>query len=148
MKISLRGSTLVDIPSIQSLMEMYYQEDGYPFDKSLTQHNLSLFIQDTSLGQLLVATAENEIVAYIAVTLGFSFEFGGRDAFIDEVFVKPEWRGQGIGTLCLEAAFAWCQQAQVRKLHLEVEKNKPATYKLYQKLGFIDHNRHLMTKPL
>ena len=40
-------------------------------------------------------------VGYLVLTLGYSLEYGGRDAFIDEVYIRSSYRGRGIGTAAL-----------------------------------------------
>jgi hypothetical protein len=34
-------------------------------------------------------------VGYVVVTVGYSVEYGGRDGFIDDVYLIPEARGRG-----------------------------------------------------
>ena len=51
---------------------------------------------------LLRAKAEGPIIGYVLLTLGFSIEYGGRDAFIDELYVMSDARSQGIGAAALE----------------------------------------------
>jgi ribosomal protein S18 acetylase RimI-like enzyme len=82
----------------------------------------------------------------LALTLGYSFEFGGYDAFIDEVYIRESQRGRGIGKLALQMAEDECRALEVRALHLEVERENTNAQALYRKVGFVDHNRYLMTK--
>ena len=44
---------------------------------------------------------EERHVGYVVVTLGFSLESGGRDGFIDELYIAPAARGRGIGAKVL-----------------------------------------------
>jgi hypothetical protein len=46
-------------------------------------------------GFILVARSGGRIVGYLAVCLGYSIELGGKDGFVDELFVAPGSRGQG-----------------------------------------------------
>jgi ribosomal protein S18 acetylase RimI-like enzyme len=75
-----------------------------------------------------------------------SLEFGGRDAFIDELYVRPAYRGQGIGTKVLKFADEVCRSAGVQALHLEVERKNVKAQTFYRKVGFQDHDRYLMTR--
>ncbi len=88
----------------------------------------------------------HRVVGYLAVTLGFSLEYRGRDAFIDELFIEPGSRGLGLGREALEIAERYCRECGVRALHLEVERHHQSAFELYRRTGFEDHDRYLMTK--
>jgi diamine N-acetyltransferase len=82
------------------------------------------------------------------VTLGYSLEHGGRDAFLDEVVVSPELRGLGLGRRLLGEAEAYCRRQGVGSLHLEVERRHRGAISLYRKAGFASTRRILMTRRL
>ena len=44
----------------------------------------------------------NTIVGYIVLTIGFSFEFHGHDAFIDELYIDAAHRRRGFGRQAVE----------------------------------------------
>jgi ribosomal protein S18 acetylase RimI-like enzyme len=90
--------------------------------------------------------AEAEAIGYLVLTLGYSIECGGRDAFIDEVYLRVEYRGQGIGRQTIAFVETQCRALGVRALHLEVARDNTNAYALYRKVGFVDHDRYLMTK--
>lgn len=136
------------IDGILPLMREFYLDEGYPFDETAARSALEEFIRNPNLGELWVATEGDQVVAYIAVTFGFSFEFGGRDAFVDELVVAPSHQGQGLGTKALAVAEAVCRTAGVRALHLEVERGKDHARRLYERSGFVEHSRYLLTKPI
>ena len=78
--------------------------------------------------------------------IGYSIEYGGRDAFIDEVYIRAAYRGQGIGRQAMMFAETQCRALGVRALHLEVARDNTNAHALYRKVGFVDHDRYLMTK--
>ena len=81
-------------------------------------------------------------------SLGWSLEYGGRDAFIDEIFVSPSYRDRGLGRRALDAIAEACLELEVRALHLEVERDNVRASELYRKWGFEDSDRRLMTRRL
>lgn len=135
-----------DLPAILGLMEIFNSIDGYPFNPSLTGSNLERFTSDPNLGRLWAIWQEERIVGYFALTFGFSFEFKGRDAFLDELFLLPEYRNQGIGQKVLEFVFQEATSLQIKCIHLEVEYHNETAVHLYQKFGFKKHERHMMSK--
>jgi len=105
-------------------------------------------IANPALGALFVVEMSDRIEAYLVVTFGYSLEFGGRDAFVDELYVAPSARKKGLGTAALDTAEQACRAAGIRALHLEVERINLRAKSLYDRRGFYEHSRHLMTKLL
>jgi ribosomal protein S18 acetylase RimI-like enzyme len=104
------------------------------------------FLADPSLGRMWVACDGAVVVGYLALTFSYSFEFGGRDAFVDEFYVVPTHRNNGWGSQLLRVAEAAAPGLGVRAVHLEVSRGNDRAGRLYRAFGFADHDRHLMTK--
>lgn len=134
------------IPLLISMMQDFYAIDGYPFNRALTHENLNRFISDGSLGFIRFIYEKDVLAGYLIVCFGFSFEFGGRDAFLDELYLISDFRGRGIGTQAVEYAAAECAKHEVKALHLEVELKNDRAFGLYKNMGFKEHSRRLMTK--
>ncbi len=143
-----RPATETDVDTILEMMRGYYEEDGYAFSRPEAREAIFGLLRDKCLGCLWTAQMDGSVVAYLAVTLGFSFEYRGRDAFIDEVFVAEEYRGQGLGREAIDVAEAYCRALGVKALHLEVERHRERARGLYERAGFAHHDRDLMTKCL
>jgi GNAT superfamily N-acetyltransferase len=139
---------LADVDAILGLMREYYADDGYPFDASISRRALERLLLDERLGELWVVRDAGELVAYLALTFGYSLEYRGRDAFVDEVVVAASHRGRGLGTLALELAERRCREVGVGALHLEVEESKPEAERLYRRAGFEPRARRLLTRLL
>ena len=134
-----------DIDGIVALMRRYYAEDGYPFDDAEARRALRELIETDSLGRVWVAEDAGAVIGYLAVTLGFSLEYRGRDAFIDELYIATDHRGRGLGREALNLAQRYCREQRVKALHLEVERHRAAAREPYRRVGFEDHARGLMT---
>ena len=142
----LRPAIRDDVPALLGLQSAYYAEDEYPFVEPLAGKAWIELLANPSLGSAWVVVAESRLVGYVVMTLGYSTEYRGQDAFIDEVYVAPAWRGRGLGHQLLEAVDAACRRLGAKALHLEVEKEKTAAQALYRRWGFADRQRVLMTK--
>jgi len=132
--------------AILNLMELFYAEAQYPFDREKAWAALQPFLADPALGRAWLFHDGGAAVGYFVLTLGWSLEYGGRDAFVDELFVSPSHRGRGLGRRALEIVDEACRELGVRALHLEVEKDNLPAAELYRKRGFEDHDRRLMTR--
>lgn len=148
MKVRFRATLSGDAERVVSLMRDYYEEDGYPFDARAARAAVEGLLARPELGQLWCVEGGGEIVGYFALTLGYSFEYRGVDAFLDELYLAPAYRRQGIGTKALACLEDRARALGVRALHLEVEKDKAPAIGLYRRWGFREHDRFLMTKRL
>jgi len=138
----------VDIPALRAMMEEFYAQDDYPFDGDLAEQNLKHFLAQEHLGRFWKVEIATEVAGYLALTFGFSFEYGGRDAFIDEFFLREPYRYQGIGTQLMELVTAEAQALGVKAIHLEVEMHNISGNHLYRKSGFRASGRTLLSKRL
>jgi GNAT superfamily N-acetyltransferase len=143
---TLRPAAPGDIAELLALQSAYYAEDRYPFVESIAREVWHSLLSDTSLGSAWVFKADSTLIGYVVLTLGYSLEYRGRDAFLDELYVTPDWRGRGLGRKALEVVDSACSRLGVKALHLEVETDKPGAIALYRKWGFAEHRRVLMTK--
>jgi GNAT superfamily N-acetyltransferase len=137
-----------DLGLLGFLMADFYAESGYPLDRTLASAALTRLIEDPDLGRLWLILHSDSPVGYIAVTFGFSLEYYGRDAFIDDLFIQPPFRGAGLGTLVLEAVEPECRALGILALHLEVERTNRAAQALYRRRRFRDNDRQLLSKRL
>jgi ribosomal protein S18 acetylase RimI-like enzyme len=130
------------LPMIRALCE----HDGTPFDEHAVGRALARLVGDESLGRVWLIESGGEAAGYVVLTFGFSLEFGGRDAFIDELFVKEEFRGRGLGNEAIRFAEDVCRERGIRALHLEVDRQNTRAQSVYRRAGFVDHQNYLMTK--
>ncbi len=135
-----------DGEAILELMEQFYAGERYPFDREKAKAALMPFLAEPALGRAWLFRDGATPVGYFVLTLGWSLEYGGRDAFVDELFVSPSHRGRGLGRRALEVLEEACRELSVQALHLEVEKDNLKAAELYRKRGFEDHHRRLMSK--
>jgi ribosomal protein S18 acetylase RimI-like enzyme len=144
--ITYRLAALVDLDILLELVQEFHQIEHLPFDEKLDRDVLDQFFRNESFGQAWLMQQETDVIGYIILTLGFSLEFRGRDAFIDELYVRPEYRNQGIGTKTLAFVEIALASLGVRAIHLEVDFENPNAQRLYRKTGYQGHNRFLLTK--
>ncbi len=124
----------------------YRDADRQPAATELVAAALGAALAGDPMAHIWLIEDGGEPVGYLAVTLGFSIEAGGRDAFIDELYLDEASRGRGLGARALEFAEAECRKLGVRRLCLEVERHNPGARRLYERAGFRDHDRFLMSR--
>ena len=135
---------IADIEIITQMMQDFYAIDNYPMDIEVTKNLFQEFISNDHLGKSWLIYSESEIVGYIILTFIFSFEYGGKIAFVDELFIKETARGKGIGKEAIQFIQREVPKLSLNLLYLEVEPHNENAQKLYLAHDFERHNRKLM----
>ena len=148
MNIKLIKADQNDIPVITSMMQEFYRLYDYSFNQRAVTNAIKELMKSKSQGIIWLIEQEGKVAGYLILTIGFSLEYYGRDAFIDEFFIKENFRNKGIGNYVLKAVDKEARKFDLKALHLEVERSNQAGKKLYLKNGFKGNNRALLTKTL
>jgi diamine N-acetyltransferase len=125
-------------------------EDADPEPKAFDEANrraiFDQLVRDSTYGKAWLIVCDEKYVGYVVLTVSFSFEYRGYDAFIDELYIAKEYRGQGIGRLAMEFVERAAAELGVNAIHLEVSHGNDPAIGLYRRVGYADNRRYLMTK--
>lgn len=143
--IQFQQASIAHLDLLLTFMSDFYT-DTMPFVPALAQSALSGILQNPAYGFVYLIQRQDFTIGYVVLTLGYSLEYGGRDAFIDELYLRPSDRNQGIGTQTLHFLETTCRQLNIKALHLEVERYNLKAQALYDRLGFQTGDRILMTQ--
>ncbi len=146
MKISFKPVEPSDIDTLLVFIQEYYDYDCHPLEAAQTRAALENLIQHPDWGRAWFICRNTVPVGYTVLTLSYSLEYLGRDAFVDEIYIWESDRGQGIGRATFEFLEEVCRSLNVNALHLEVEQHNTNAQQVYRKLGFTNHERYLMTR--
>ena len=135
---------IADAPAVVAMMEAFYAIDNYPIDAATANKLFLEFTQNESLGRGWTIVLNGEVVGYFILTFVFSFEYKGRIAFLDELFISPLARGKGLGKHALDFMAAQARELSVKIVYLEIENHNIAARELYLSKNFTLHNRGLM----
>ena len=119
-----------------------------PFDERRRRVIFEQFLTEAGSGRAWLIFEGEELAGYVILTLGFSFEYRGRDGYIDELYLDGQFRGRGIGRKTMEFVEEEARKLGVNAIHLEATRGNVAAVELYRRVGFVDHERRLMTKKL
>lgn len=107
-----------------------------PLDAAAQHEVLLKLIENEQWGRIWLITADGETAGYIVLAFGYSLEYAGRDALIDELYVRENFQGKGIGKRALAHVEEFCRAENIKAVHLEVEHTNLAARTLYHKTGF------------
>jgi GNAT superfamily N-acetyltransferase len=138
-----------EIDTVIKMMQEFYAIDGYPIDVDITKNLFEEFIANENLGKCWTICHYDEgriseIVGYAIITYIFSFEYKGKMAFFEELFINRNARGKGIGQKAIEFIKQEAQALNIKMMYLEVENHNEIAQKLYLANDFVIHNRKIM----
>jgi len=142
MSIFIRTAVLKDLPVLLDFEQQLINVER-PMDISLEQHkkinyyDIGEFIKSDQ-SEVFVAIKDNEIVGsgYGLIKENKPHFSERKFGHVGFMFVRQEYRGQGISSLVLEAIFNWFKTKNIRETRLQVYPNNPNAIKAYEKVGF------------
>jgi ribosomal protein S18 acetylase RimI-like enzyme len=145
--VSADPVTAKDAGILLDLARVFNAEDGHPLDDA-AEAAMSHVAGGEPLAPAYFLKFDQKIIGYFVLSLGYSPEHGGKDGFIDDIYIGPEWRGRGLGRAALDLAIEAAKQHGARVLLLEVEPDNHRAFRLYETAGFHDTKRRLMRRIL
>ena len=146
MEINFKPVELKDIEILLELMSEFYLHEKLNFNKDTLKPSLDKLINDEKIGEIRRITSGEDTVGYFILTFIYSLEYGGKNALLDEFYIRKNFRGKGIGKLTLSFIDEFCKEKNIQAIHLQVKKFNPMARKLYASVGFIEVDRTFMTK--
>jgi GNAT superfamily N-acetyltransferase len=131
----VRRADPADLDALLVLVAEFCAIDGHEFAAGRVRSALRPLLADERLGQVWVMADDGGgLGGYAVVTWGWSLEAGGREALLDELYVRE--RNQGAGALLLDVAAVGSRAAGASRLFLETESANVAVRRFYARHGF------------
>lgn len=147
MSYFLRLATDADLPALLPRTRALNAHEGIAIDEAALEAALRRLLADPSLGGAWLVECDGTVIGYAIATYGYDLEFGGRDAYLTELWIDDLERGRGAATAALALLEPALIGAGVRALHLQVRPDNPAL-RLYERVGFVRSPRYIMTRRL
>lgn len=121
-----------------SLVHILYIED--PEGEAITDEKIvstiNFLTENTKNGEILLFSGNGIILGYTILIYYWSNEFGEQIIFIDELYVKNEYRGKKIGSKFLKYLFNK-KKDNFKAVFLEVFQSNNRAFDFYIKNGFV-----------
>jgi len=147
-ELKIREAALQDEAVLLGMMrQLAEQEPGkIQFDEPAARATFRRFLSLPAFGRFWLLLEGSSPVGYTVLTIGFSFEFHGHDAFIDELYIDAAFRRRGYGKQAVAFLEKRARELGVNAIHLEVDRGNDPAFELYRRIGYQDKDRFLMTK--
>jgi diamine N-acetyltransferase len=135
-----------DAELLLDFMQAYYVFDGHGYDREKARSALIPLLENPNFGRAWLVLDGETPVGYAVLCFGYSLEWLGRDAFVDEFFLREDYRGRGWGKRTVAFLEDAARELGVRTLHLEVMDGNDTALHLYQAIGFHKHQSAFLSK--
>jgi len=136
-----------DADELLTLARAFHAEDGHPLDAD-GERAVREVCDGHPLACGFLVRRGGSTAGYLVLTLGYGVEYGGADAFLDDLYLTPESRGQGLGAAVMAAVDAEARRLGARAVHLVVAPGNERAQRLYRRSGFEGSDWRVMTKRL
>jgi ribosomal protein S18 acetylase RimI-like enzyme len=144
MKVEIKIASIADLEILLPLVRAFHEFENLQIADDRRKSSLITLLGNKNLGGIWLIYGDLQPVGYIVLCGGYSIEFGGKDAFIDEFYISPEFRGRGIGTQTLESIKLAAKDLDIRAIHLEVARTNTKAHRLYERSHFRTREKYIL----
>ncbi len=147
----IRAATILDLPALVELLtELFTIETDFRVDVPRHARGLRLLIRQARRGTscVLVAEVGGVVVGMATVQTVISTAEGARSGWIEDVVVRRDWRGLGVGSSLMDEAVKWARATGITRLQLLADRRNTAALAFYDGLDFARTNMICLRRPV
>jgi len=131
-------ATVEDIPQLCELLRLLFtQETDFQPDRSRQERGLQFIIERPETGRIFRTRVGGRVVGMVSVLLTISTAEGGCAAWVEDMIVHPDLRGEGIGRRLLRHAIAEARSLGCSRLTLLTDGANTSSMRFYESAGFV-----------
>lgn len=146
--LSITRLQAADQDAVVSLLVAQVKEHRFPSKSEGVAQVAARILSDEQYGFFLVARMGSDIIGVAYVSTIMSVEHGGPVGWLEELYVSPEHREQGVGSALLKAVLEQAREAGLIAIDLEVDVEHQRAESLYTRFGFRNLPRSRWVKEL
>jgi len=132
MDIKIREATESDFPQIVDLFKEFAEFEKLP--EKMTNSVERMEKEKEYFNCYVAETIDFKIIGYVSYFFSY-YTWIGKSLYMDDLYVKPEYRANGIGTQLIRKLIEFAEKTNCHKLRWQVSSwNKPAI-DFYKKIG-------------
>ncbi|AXE17945.1 GNAT family N-acetyltransferase [Runella rosea] len=132
MNIVIRKGTPEDFPAILQLIQEFAVFQKTPEKVTIT---LDQMLENKDLFQCLVVEKEDDQLIGFASFFMAYYSWSGKALYLDDLYVKKEFRGHQIGTQLLDRLIDYANTEQCKKVRWQVSNWNKEAIEFYKKMG-------------
>ncbi|MDY3829068.1 MAG: N-acetyltransferase [Clostridium sp.] len=147
----IREMTSKDIDSVLDMMRIFYNSPAvlHKASDDILKKDIEDCISDLPFIEGYIIEHNNEIAGYSMLAKSYSTEYAGICIWIEDLYIKPEYRSLGLGTQFFEFVNnKYGSSSAAVRFRLEVEPSNKQAIHIYKKCGYNELPYIEMTKEL
>ena len=149
----IREMTSKDIDSVLDMMRIFYNSPAvlHKASDDILKKDIEDCISDLPFIEGYIIEHNDEIAGYSMLAKSYSTEYAGICIWIEDLYIKPEYRSLGLGTQFFEFVnnkYDSSSSAAAVRFRLEVEPSNKQAIHIYKKCGYNELPYIEMTKEL
>lgn len=147
MALTIKPLTPETLDVLASLVVALYDEDPgqAPMSFSRARKQAEAMLRRPERVAAMLIMEDEQIAGYALLVPYYCNEYGGEVLVLDELYIMPEFRSQGLGSTFLEYLKVWALEQGSVRLILEVMPENTRALQFYQRAGFTSDGRHVLT---
>lgn len=133
---SLHLATPEDLPKLLPLVAAFHEHQGFGTSPEHQHDAILPLLQGSPHGAVWLIGPRRAPVGYVVVSFGWSVEYGGMDAIVDELFVRSAVRKRGMGSDALNGLAKALKEGGIKALHLEADQGNETLKRFYERAKF------------
>jgi len=149
MEIEIAQAEHGDLDQLADLLaELFTLESDFRPDREKQLRGLRLILDNPALGRLFVLRDQGRVAGMANALITVSTAEGCRVAVLEDVIVRNEYRGKGLGRRLVEHVLAWAKTLGMTRVTLLADRDNEAALDFYRKLGFEPSHMVVLRKQL
>ena len=133
----IRPATPADIPPmVELLRELFSIEVDFTPEPSKQRSGLELLLRCGDRACVLVAEQAGRVVGMVTAQVVVSTAEGADVAWIEDLVVTEEARGQGLGRELLATVERWCVERGLQRMQLLADRENAPALEFYRRQGW------------
>lgn len=145
--LAFENATVDNVHEALPLLRVQYEEHAITIDEATLLEAAKGLVCVPGRGTIHFARAEG-VVGLAVVSYTWTLEHGGKIGWLDELYVVPALRGEGVGTSLLRRAMDAARADGCVAIDLEVDDDHLRASHLYVREGFRPFPRRHYTRRL
>jgi len=134
----MRKASLADVEQLVTMMAEFYSDSPYTLNPRRAADAFRSLLSDERLGRVWFIQSGSNDVGYVVLTFCYTMTYGGLSAVVDDFYIRPAFRGTGLGKTAMAEIRSFCESQGIRAMHVETGHDNAPALAVYRRVGFVD----------
>lgn len=136
-RFRIREARETDVSALCDLLDqLFAKEADFQPDRTKARRGLTALLNAGAAARVFVAEERAEVVGMCSVQLLISTAEGGPVGLVEDVVVRHDRRGHGLGAALIRHVEAWAAEQGLKRLQLLADRENAGALGFYEKMGW------------